>query len=75
MKKIWILLLLPLFLVLLPSESQAQTRKGYMTSVERSKMNKKSSRWAKRRVRASKGDMTNIKCSPRQTRRAARRSR
>ena len=75
MKIRWILLLLPLFLLVVPVDSQAQTRKGHMTSKERVKMNKKSSRWAKRRIRASKGDLTNIKCSPRQTRRAARRSR
>lgn len=74
MKRRLILLLLPFFL-LYSMPSEAQTRKGRMTSHERVKMNKKSSRWAKKRIKASKGDMTNIKCSPRQTRRAARKAR
>ena len=74
MKRPLIFLLFTLFIISTVPAS-AQTRQGHMTSSERVKMNKKSSRWAKRRIKASKGDMTNIKCSPRQTRKAARRAR
>ena len=53
----------------------AQSAKGGFDYNSHAKMNKKAKRWGERRNKASKGDMTNLKCSPRQSRRYARKQR
>ncbi|MEZ4800617.1 MAG: hypothetical protein R2809_12765 [Flavobacteriales bacterium] len=74
MKRILIIFaLLSFFLSAVPAS--AQTRKGHMTQKERVQMNKKSQRWAKKRMKAAKGDLTNVKCTTRQSRRYARKAR
>jgi hypothetical protein len=56
-----------------PAIAQAPM-KGFDYSAHQ-KLNKQAGRWGKRRVKASKGDHTNLKCSVKQTRRYARKSR
>lgn len=73
MKNLIVSLIVVLFAVA-TMPANAQTRKGRMTQTERSHMNKKSQRWAKKRMRAAKGDLTNVKCTTRQSRRYARKS-
>lgn len=68
-----ILTLLSFFLSAVPAE--AQSRKGHMSQKERVQMNKKSQRWAKKRMKAAKGDLTNIKCTTRQSKKYARKTR
>lgn len=74
MKSIIRIFFLAAFLMLMPETSQAQTRgKGFDYKAHKSQ-NAKAQKWAKRRVKASKGDQTNVQCSPRTTRRHARRA-
>ncbi len=65
--------ILTLVLFLMPLVSNAQGR-GFDYDAHR-KMNKKAGKWGKNRVKASKGDYTNMQCSVGKTRRHARRSR
>lgn len=51
----------------------AQSQRGFDYKAHAS-MNKKAAKWGKRRTKAAKGDITNIKCSVRTTRRATRKS-
>jgi hypothetical protein len=74
MKRGILLLFLGVFLLSFAPETQAQTRKGQMTSKERQRTNRKASRWSKRRMKAAKYDMTNVKCNTRQSRRYARKN-
>jgi len=50
----------------------AQTAKKGFDYNSHAKMNKKAKRWGEKRNKASRGDMTNVKCSPRESRRYAR---
>lgn len=65
--------IIALLLLLLPLCMNAQSDRGFDYGGHR-KMNKKAARWGKHRVKASKGDYTNLQCSVRKTRRHARRS-
>jgi hypothetical protein len=70
MKKSLILMLLALFT---SGATYAQSQRGFDYKAH-AQMNKKAGQWSKRRTKAAKGDMTNIKCSVRATRRATRKS-
>jgi hypothetical protein len=71
MKKLIHIGILFIFLLsFLPTE--AQTRAGQMSSKERARVTRKANRWSKRRMKAAKYDMTNVKCNVRQSRRYAR---
>jgi hypothetical protein len=74
MKKFIIVLLSAI--LLLPSEaSLAQSSPRGFDYQAHAAMNKKAGRWGKRRMKAAKGDVTNVRCSVRSSRRAARKSR
>jgi hypothetical protein len=70
MKKSLIYILLALFT---SGTTFAQSQRGFDYKAH-AQMNKKAHKWGKRRTKAAKGDITNIKCSVRTTRRATRKS-
>lgn len=65
--------LIALIIFLVPFIAGAQSAKGFDYRAHQ-KMNKKAARWGENRVKASKGDKTNLQCSVRKTRRHARKS-
>ncbi|MFN0031552.1 MAG: hypothetical protein ACKVOR_05280 [Flavobacteriales bacterium] len=74
MKLIWIAACLMLLTNALPAEAQKfKEQKGFNYKAHQKK-NEKSKKWAKRRVRAAKGDLVHVQCTPGQSRRHARRS-
>jgi hypothetical protein len=64
-----------LALIFFAGNSYAQTAKRGFDYNSHAKMNKKAKRWGEKRNKATKGDMTNLKCSPRESRRYARKQR
>lgn len=56
-------------------ESNAQRQQKGFDYAGHQRMNKKAKRWGKHRVKAANYDQTNLRCSVRQSRRAARRAR
>lgn len=70
------MLMIVLLTFMLPTGTEAQTQKkgkGFDYK-QHDHNNQKAKRWAKRRMKASDGDQVNLKCSARQSRRYARKS-
>ena len=71
-----LILFLPLLLLMVFSnDSTAQKRTRGFDYAGHHRMNMKAKRWGKHRLKAAKNDQTNLRCSVRTSRRAARRSR
>jgi hypothetical protein len=65
--------IIAIIIFLIPFVAGAQSNKGFDYQAHR-KMNKKAARWGENRIKASKGDKTNLQCSVRKTRRHARKA-
>jgi hypothetical protein len=71
-----LILFLPLLLLMVFSnDSTAQKRTKGFDYAGHHRMNMKAKRWGKHRLKAAKNDQTNLRCSVRTSRRAARHQR
>jgi hypothetical protein len=73
MKKLLPLLILFVFMLSYQPSSAQTSAKGFDYKSHQ-KMNKKAARWGKHRMKASKGDQLNLKCSVRKSRQASRKN-
>jgi hypothetical protein len=71
MKRLLIFFLLAAIALVAPAQS---AQRGFDYNGH-AKMNKQAKRWGERRVKASRNDQTNLKCSPRESRKYARKQR
>ena len=72
LKLVTIVLLLATFTVPAQAQRSSKSKTNGFDYAGHSQLNKKASRWSKRRIKASDGDQTNVQCSVRKSKKHAR---